>query len=198
MLLVLKAEGCLYLNDTESAVKALDKADARHSADAASLVIRAQAMMMQKDYVEAGNCFYKAEEWCFKNDDSMLSQIWRGKLDLARECKVVAPPYAEKVYREGNYRKPAGEAGTLFERGNRVRDEGLLFDAMRFYDAAIAAGFANKALVLFFKGMIYERLKRWDEAFSIYSDALAAGPQDADEFKIRVRWANAKSMQKFS
>ncbi|HJJ47470.1 MAG TPA: hypothetical protein O0X39_00555 [Methanocorpusculum sp.] len=194
MLLVLKAEAHLYMNEADLAFSALDKADFRHGSDAASLVIRAQAHMLQKEYEEAGNCFYQAEEWCFRNDDAMLSQIWRGKLDLAHECKTVAPAYGEKVYKEGWYRKPLGEAADLFERANKVRDEGLLFDAMRFYDAALGAGFSDRALVFFFKGMLYEKLKRWNEAYSLYSDALKAGPSSADEFNIRVRWANAKAM----
>jgi hypothetical protein len=196
MLLVLKAEAHLYIQEAAPAFAALDKADLRHGADAASLVIRAQAHMLQKEYEEAGNCFYRAEEWCFKHDDAMLSQIWRGKLDLAHECKVVAPAYAERVYKGGWYRKPAGEAADLFERANKVRDEGLLFDAMRFYDAALEAGFSDRALVFFFKGMLYERMMRWDEAYALYSDALREGPGAADEFNIRVRWANAKAMRK--
>ena len=194
MLLVLKAEAHLYLGEGAPAFSALDKADARHGADAASLVIRAQAHMMQKEYGEAGEYFYRAEEWCFRNDDAMLSQIWRGKLDLARECSCVAPAYAERVYKEGWYRKPVGAPADLFERANRIRDAGLLFDSMRFYDAALEAGFEDRALIFFFKGMIYERLKRWNEAFSLYSDALKAGPKEEDEFKIRVRWTNAKLM----
>lgn len=195
MLLVLKAEGCLYIGDADGALTALGIADTRHGADAASLVIRAQAYMIQKKYDDAGNCYYKAEEWCYFHDDSMLSQIWRGKLDLAHECKIVVPPYAECVYEKGHYRKPVGDAAELFERGNRVRDEGLLFDALRYYDASLTAGFSDRGVILFFKGIIYERLKRYDKAFSLYSDALQENISADDEFKICARWANVKAMQ---
>lgn len=196
MLLVLKAEAQLYAERPEEALLTVDEADKIREADAASLVVRAQAYAQQKNYEEAGNCLYRAEEWCFLHDDAMLTQIWLSKVHLAKEGgKPFAPPYAAEVYKSGNWRKPVGTAEELFERGNNLRGEGLLYDALRYYDACLAAEPENRALILFFKGIIFEQLKNFDEAYSMYSDALAAGPAPEDEMKIRVRWANAKSLR---
>lgn len=196
MLLVLKAEAQLYEEKPEEALLTVDEADKIREADAASLVVRAQAYAQQKKFEEAGNCLYRAEEWCFLHDDAMLTQIWLSKVHMAKESgKAFAPPYAAEVYKSGNWRKPSGTAEELFERGNNLRGEGLLYDALRYYDACLAAEPKNKALVLFFKGIIFEQLKNFTEAYAMYSDALAAGPAPEDEFKIRVRWANAKSMR---
>ncbi len=196
MLLVLKAEAQLYAEKPEEALLTVDEADKIREADAASLVVRAQAYAQQKKYEEAGNCLYRAEEWCFLHDDAMLTQIWLSKVHIAKESgKAFAPPYAAEVYKSGNWRKPAGTAEELFERGNNLRGEGLLYDALRYYDACLAAGPENRALVLFFKGIIFEQLKNFTEAYSMYSDALAAGPAPEDELKIRVRWMNAKSLR---
>jgi hypothetical protein len=49
--------------------------------------------------------------------------------------------------------------------------------------------------VLFLKGIIFEQLKRFEDAYSTYADALAANPTEAEEFTIRVRWANAKALR---
>ena len=65
MLLVLKAEALLYAEKPEEALLTVDEADKISDADAASLVVRAQAYAQQKKYEEAGNCLYRAEEWCF-------------------------------------------------------------------------------------------------------------------------------------
>ncbi|HJJ29644.1 MAG TPA: hypothetical protein O0W87_01410 [Methanocorpusculum sp.] len=196
MLLVLKAEALLYAEKPEEALLTVDEADEITKADAASLVVRAQAYAQLKKYKEAGNCLYRAEEWCFLHDDTMLTQIWLSKVHIAKESgKAFAPPYAAEVYRSGNWRKPSGTAEELFERGNNLRGEGLLYDALRYYDACLLAGPNNRALVLFFKGIIFEQLKDFAEAYSMYSDALAAGPAPEDELKIRVRWMNAKSMR---
>ncbi|WP_304910960.1 tetratricopeptide repeat protein [Methanocorpusculum sp.] len=196
MLLVLKAEALLYADKPEEALLTVDEADKVRDADAASLVVRAQAYAQQKKYEEAGNCLYRAEEWCFLHDDAMLTQIWLSKVHIAKESgKPFAPPYAAEVYKSGNWRKPTGTAEELFERGNNLRGEGLLYDALRYYDASLATGPENRALILFFKGIIFEQLKNFTEAYSMYSDALAAGPVPEDEFKIRVRWANAKSLR---
>lgn len=194
MLLVLKAEALLYAEKPDEALVTVNEADEISNADAASLVVRAQAHAQLKNYEEAGNCLYRAEEWCFLHDDAMLTQIWLSKVHLAKEAgKPFAPPYAAEVYKSGNWRKPSGTAEELFERGNNLRGEGLLYDALRYYDACLAAEPKNKALVLFFKGIIFEQLKNFGEAYSMYSDALAAGPAPEDEMKIRVRWANAKT-----
>lgn len=196
MLLVLKAEALIYADKPEEAMEAVNRADRIHGADAASLIIRGQVYALQKNYEEAGNCLYRAEEWCFLHDDSLLSQVWLLKIRLAKEAgKPFAPFYASEVYRTGNWKKPVGTAAELFERGNNLRSEGLVYDALRYYDACLAAEPENKALVLFFKGIIFEQLKRFNEAFSLYSDALSAGPEPEDEFKIRIRWANAKCLR---
>ncbi|ABN07526.1 Tetratricopeptide TPR_2 repeat protein [Methanocorpusculum labreanum Z] len=194
MLLVLKAEAQLYAEKPNEALVTVDEADEIRTADAASLVVRAQAYAQLQNYEAAGNCLYRAEEWCFLHDDAMLTQIWLSKVHLAKEAgKPFVPPYASEVYKSGNWRTPVGTAEELFERGNNLRSEGLLYDALRYYDACLAAEPKNKALVLFFRGIIFEQLKNFGEAYSMYSDALAAGPAPEDEMKIRVRWANAKS-----
>ncbi len=194
MLLVLKAEAQLYAEKPDEALVTVNEADKISNADAASLVVRAQAHAQLKNYEEAGNCLYRAEEWCFLHDDAMLTQVWLSKVHLAKEGgKPFAPPYAAEVYKSGNWRKPVGTAEELFERGNNLRGEGLLYDALRYYDACLAGEPKNRALVLFFKGIIFEQLKNFSEAYSMYSDALAAGPTPEDEFKILVRWANAKT-----
>ncbi len=194
MLLVLKAEAQLYAEKPNEALVTVNEADEIRTADAASLVVRAQAYALLKNNEEAGNSLYRAEEWCFLHDDAMLTQIWLSKVHLAKEAgKPFAPSYAAEVYKSGNWRTPVGTAEELFERGNNLRGEGLLYDALRYYDACLAAEPKNKALVLFFKGIIFEQLKNFGEAYCMYSDALAAEPAPEDEMKIRVRWANAKS-----
>ncbi len=196
MLLVLKAEALLHAKKADMALQSLDKADDIHGTDAASLLVRGHAYAQKKNYAEAGNCFYRAEEWCFLHEDSMLSQIWLSKIELVKEAgKPFAPPYAATLYQTGNWRKPVGSAEELFERGNNLRSEGLVYDALRYYDACLEKEQENKALVLFFKGIIFEQLKMFNEAFSLYADALKADPMPEDEFKIRVRWANAKSLR---
>lgn len=196
MLHVLKAEALLYADAPDEAVAELDKADAVRAADAASLVVRANAHAQKKEWEEAGNCLYRAEEWCFLHDDSMLTQVWLTKVHCAQEAGgVFAPPYAAEVYASGNWRMPKGTAEELLERAGNLRKEGLLYDSLRYYDACLAAEPADKAHVLFLKGIVFEQLKRFDDAFSAYADALAANPSSAEEFSIRVRWANAKALR---
>ncbi|HJJ72088.1 MAG TPA: hypothetical protein O0X95_02880, partial [Methanocorpusculum sp.] len=67
MLHVLKAEALLYADNPDAAFAELDKADSVRAADAASLVVRANAHAQKKEWEEAGNCIYRAEEWCFFN-----------------------------------------------------------------------------------------------------------------------------------
>ena len=196
MLHVLKAEALLYADNPDAAFAELDKADAVRAADAASLVVRANAHAQKKEWDEAGNCLYRAEEWCFLHDDSMLTQVWLTKVHCAQESGgIFAPAYAAEVYASGNWRMPKGTAEELLERAGNLRKEGLLYDALRYYDACLAAEPADKAHVLFLKGIVFEQLKRFDDAYSAYADALAANPSEAEEFSIRVRWANARALR---
>lgn len=196
MLLVLKAEALMALQKSDECMKVLDSADSVRGSDAASLIVRAQVYAQQNNFDEAFNCLYKAEEWCFLNSDDMLTQVWLLKIHMAKDFgNMIAPSYAETIYKNNHWRKPAGTAEELFERGNNLRDENLMYDALHYYDACLEANPKNKALVLFFKGIIFERMKNYNEAFSCYSDALAANPEQEDEFKIRVRWANAKLLR---
>ena len=196
MLHVLKAEALLYADNPDAAFAELDKADAVRAADAASLVVRANAHAQKKEWEAAGNCLYRAEEWCFLHDDSMLTQVWLTKVHCAQESGgIFAPAYAAEVYASGNWRMPKGTAEELLERAGNLRKEGLLYDALRYYDACLAAEPADKAHVLFLKGIVFEQLKRFDDAYSAYADALAANPSEAEEFSIRVRWANARALR---
>lgn len=196
MLHVLKAEALLYADNPDAAFAELDKADAVRDADAASLVVRANAHAQKKEWEAAGNCLYRAEEWCFLHDDSMLTQVWLTKVHCAQEAGgIFAPAYAAEVYASGNWRMPKGTAEELLERAGNLRKEGLLYDALRYYDACLAAEPADKAHVLFLKGIVFEQLKRFDDAYSAYADALAANPSEAEEFSIRVRWANARALR---
>ncbi|MDO5844822.1 MAG: tetratricopeptide repeat protein [Methanocorpusculum sp.] len=196
MLLILKAEALLSLQKYDKCLIVLDSADSIRGADADSLVVRAQVFARQNKFDEAFDCLYKAEEWCFLNSDEMLTQVWLLKIHLAKDFgNMVAPPYAEIIYRNNHWKKPTGTADELFERGNNLRDENLMYDALHYYDACLEANPKNRAIVLFFKGIIFERMKNYSEAFSCYSDALAAEPEAEDEFKIRVRWANAKLLR---
>ncbi len=196
MLHVLKAEALLYADCPNEAFAELDKADEVRAADAASLVVRANAYAQKKEWEEAGNCLYRAEEWCFFNDDTMLTQVWLTKVHCAQEAGgVFAPPYAAEVYASGNWRMPKGTAEELLERAGNLRKEGLLYDALRYYDACLAAEPEDRAHVLFLKGIVFEQLKRFSDAYSLYADALAANPSQAEEFSIRVRWANARALR---
>lgn len=196
MLRVLKAEALLYADESDAAIQELDKADAVRDADAASMVVRANAHAQKKEWEKAGDLLYRAEEWCFLHDDSMLTQVWLTKVHCAQEAgNFLAPPYAAEVYASGNYRHPKGTVDELLTRAGNLRKEGLLYDALRYYDAALELALPNKAHVLFLKGIIFEQLKRFDDAFSIYSDALAASPAPDEEFMIRVRWSNAKALR---
>ena len=196
MLHVLKAEALLYADNPEAAFAELDKADAVREADAASLVVRANAYAQQKEWEKAGDCLYRAEEWCFFHDDSMLTQVWLTKVHCAQEAGgIFAPPYAAEIYASKNWRMPKGTADELLERAGNLRKEGLLYDALRYYDACLDAEPADRAHVLFLKGIVFEQLKRFDDAYSAYADALAANPSQAEEFSIRVRWANAKALR---
>ena len=196
MLHVLRAEAYLYADSPAEALADLDAADAAREPDAASMVVRANAYAQMKEWMKAGDLLYRAEEWCFLHEDSMLTQVWLTKVHCAQEAGgVFAPPYAAEVYASGHWRMPKGTAEELLERAGNLRKEGLLYDALRYYDACIAAGPADKAHVLFLRGVIFEQLKRFDDAYSSYSDALAANPSQTEEFAIRVRWANTKALR---
>lgn len=189
MLWVLKAEVLLYLERPDLAIEAVDSADHIRDADAASLIVRGQAYLRQKNFEEAGNCFYRAEEWCNAYEDSMLTQVWLCKLQLAKEAGgKVAPPYAAGMYtRKTGWKKPEGTTEELLDRGNNLRNEGLLYDALRYYDAAIANGAKDIAKILFFKGVIFEQLRQFEDALACYNDALRNEPHQEDEFMIRIR-----------
>lgn len=195
MLSVLKAEVLLYAEKPDEALAAADAADAIRDADAASLVVRGQALVQKKEYDAAGDCFYRAEEWCNTHEDTMLTQVWHCKVRLAEENGgVLAPPYAAEMYARGTgFRPPQGTPEEILERANNLRSAGLLYDALRYYDAAVTAGHPNKALVLFLKGVVFEQLRRSADALDAYSDALKADPQPEDEFRIRMRWAGLRA-----
>ncbi|MDE2442815.1 MAG: tetratricopeptide repeat protein [Methanocorpusculum sp.] len=198
MLSVLKAEALLYAEKPNEALAAVDAADAVRGADAASLVIRGQALVQKKEYEAAGDCFYRAEEWCNTHEDTMLTQVWHCKIQLAKEIDgVLAPPYAAEMYARGvGFRPPQGTPDAILERGNNLRSAGLLYDALRYYDAAVTAGHQNKALILFLKGVVFEQLKRSTDALEAYSDALKADPAPDDAFRIRMRWAALRAERK--
>ena len=195
MLSVLKAEALLYAEKPDEALAALDVADAVRTADAASLVVRGQAHVQKQEYETAGNCFYRAEEWCNRHEDTMLTQVWSCKVQLAKENGgILAPPYAAEMYARGDgFRKPAGTPEEIAERGNNLRSAGLLYDALRYYDAAIDAGHPGRAQVLFLKGVVFEQLRRNDDALGAYSDALRADPSPEEEFRIRMRWTGLRA-----
>ena len=196
MLHVLRAEAYLYAEDVPHVFEDLDAADAVNGADAASLVVRANAYAQKKEFMKAGDCLYRAEEWCFLHEDSMLTQVWLTKVHCAKEAGgIFAPPYAAEVYANGHWRMPSGTVEELLERAGNLRGIGLMYDALRYYDAALAQATENKAHILFLKGVVLESLKRFSDAFSCYSDALAAEPAAEEEFMIRVRWANAKALR---
>ncbi len=196
MLHVLRAEALLYAGRIDEGAAELDTADAVRPADAASLVVRAQVYAQKKQWKEAGDALYRAEEWCYLHDDSMLTQVWLSKMQFAKEAGgIFAPPYAAEVYASGNWKKPVGTADELALRAENLTAAGLLYDALRYYDACLAAGPENRAHILFLKGVLFERLRRFDDAFSTYADALAAAPAPDEEFMIRVRWSNAKALR---
>ena len=197
MLHVLRAEAYLYADSPDEALADLDAADAAREPDAASMVVRANAYAQKQEWMQAGDLLYRAEEWCFLHEDSMLTQVWLTKVHCAQEAGggIFAPPYAAEIYASGNWRMPKGTADELLERAGNLKKEGLIYDALRYYDACIAAGPENKAHVLFLKGVAFEQLKRFDDAYSLYSDALAANPDASEEFAIRVRWANTKALR---
>lgn len=197
MLYILKAEALLYAENPVQVFAALNKAAEFCEPDAASSVVRGQAYLLMKNYEEAGNCFYQAEEWCNLNDDSMLTQVWLCKVHLAKENGGrLAPSYAAEMYARGTgFKQPAGDSEEILEKGNNLRKEGLLYDALRYYDAALSLETENKAVVLFYKGVTLEQLKKYDEAFSVYSDALKENPFPEDEFRIRMRWTACKTQK---
>ena len=196
MLHVLRAEAYLYAEQRDKVFEELDAADKIREADAASLLVRANAHAQAKEWDAAGDLLYRAEEWCFLHEDSMLTQVWLTKVHCAKEAGgIFAPPYAAEVYAKKTWRKPSGSAEELLERAENLRKEGLLYDALRYYDACLAAEPENKAHVLFLKGIVFELLKRFSDAFGCYADALSAGPEKEEEFAIHVRWANAKALK---
>ena len=196
MLHVLCAEAYLYAEERENVFRELDAADSIREADAASLLVRANAHAQAKEWEKAGDLLYRAEEWCFLHEDSMLTQVWLTKVHCAKEAGgIFAPPYAAEVYAKKTWRMPKGTAEELLERAGNLRKEGLLYDALRYYDACLEANPENRAHVLFLKGVVLEQLKRFDDAFSCYADALSANPDAREEFAIRVRWANTKALR---
>lgn len=196
MLHVLRAEAYLYAQDLSHVFQELDSADAVSGADAASMVVRANAHAQKKEWAEAGNLLYRAEEWCFLHEDSMLTQIWQSKVQYAKDAGgIFAPPYATEIYKNGHWRTPKGTVDELLERAENLRKTGLLYDALHYYDAALAVATENKAHILFLKGVIYEQLNLFEDAFGCYSDALSADPTQEEEFMIRVRWSNTKALR---
>lgn len=195
MLYILKAEALLYAERPDEVFLALDAAETFTPADAAFYVVLGQAHLLKKNFEKAGDAFYRAEEWCNRYDDSMLTQVWLCKVHLAKESGgLLAPPYAAEMYeRKTGFKKPVGTPDEILERGNNLRSEGLLYDALRYYDAAFSEGHENAALVLFYKGVVLEQLKKYDQAFSVYSDALKENPLPEDEFRIRMRWTACKT-----
>ena len=101
-------------------------------------MVRGQALVQKKEYDAAGDCFYRAEEWCNTHEDTMLTQVWHCKVRLAEENGgVLAPPYAAEMYARGTgFRPPQGTPEEILERANNLRSAGLLYDALRYYDAA--------------------------------------------------------------
>lgn len=193
MLVILKAETLLAMDKADECLSVLEN---QSTDDAAYSVVKAQALAALNKYEDAFDCLYKAEEWCFLNTDEMLTNIWLLKIRFAKEVGApIAPPYAKTVYELERMRRPKGTGDEIFEHANNLRNLGLLYDALHYYRVCLESNPSNKALVLFFTGIVFEQLKEFDKAFSCYSDALAAGPDAEDEFKIRVRWANAKMMR---
>lgn len=85
-------------------------------------------------------------------------------------------------------RKPTGTLEDIAEQGNNLRSAGLLYDALRYYNAANNAGHPDLVQVLFLKGVIFEQLRLSDDALGAYSYALRAAPSPEDYFRIRMRW----------
>lgn len=195
MLWVLKAEALLYAEKPDEVIEALDRAKTGGAEDAAALVVRGQAYALTKEFSKAGDCFYQAEEWCNTHEDSMLTQVWLCKVHLAKTAGgMLAPPYAAEMYAEKRgFKHPEGTPEEILERANNLRSAGLLYDALRYYDAAREAGHPNRALVLFLSGVVFEQLRRGDDALSCYSSALKADPEPEDEFRIRTRWAGLRA-----
>jgi len=155
MLHVLRAEASLYADKPDDAIADLDAADVAREPDAASMVVRANALAQKKEWMVAGDLLYRAEEWCFLHEDSMLTQVWLTKIHCAKECGgVFVPPYAAKVYESGNWRMPKGTADELVERAGNLRKEGLLFDALRYYDAALEAEPNDRERVLSLRDLV--------------------------------------------
>ncbi|MDV0441976.1 hypothetical protein McpAg1_11930 [Methanocorpusculaceae archaeon Ag1] len=200
MLHVLQAEALLYAEKPNEALVVLDEADQLRPPDAASLVVRGQAFVQKKAYEDAGNCFYRAEEWCNANEDSMLTQVWFCKVNLAKESGgILAPPYAAEMYeKRRGFKQPKGDFTELLERANNLRTAGLMYDALRYYDAAIEADPSQAASTLFMKGVVFEQLRRSAEALDCYSEALKNNPEPGDEFRIRTRWAALRAARENS
>jgi len=191
MLHVLRGEAYLYANQPENAIMDLDAADSVRDADAASLVVRANALAQKKEWDEAGNCLYRAEEWCFLHEDSMLTQVWLTKIHCAKEMGgIFVPPYAAVVYKNKNWRMPKGSVDELLNRAENLRTTGLLYDSLRYYDSALELPSDKRAHILFLRGTVLEQLKWYEDAFNTYSEVLAASPSESDEFQAQVRMAN--------
>ena len=90
-------------------------------------------------------------------------------------------------------RKPTGTLEDIAEQGNNLRSAGLLYDALRYYNAANNAGHPDLVQVLFLKGVVFEQLRRSDDALGAYSDALRTDPSPEDEFRIRMRWTGLRA-----
>jgi len=196
MLHVLRAEAFLYVDQPESAFKDLDVADAVREADAASLVVRANALAQKKEWMDAGDCLYRAEEWCFIHEDSMLTQVWLTKINCAKEYgDIFAPPYAAVVYKNGNWRMPKGTEEELLTRATNLRQIGLVFDALRYYDSALKMASKERAHILFLRATLLEQIKWYEDAINTYSEVLSMSSSGADEFQAHVRLANLISIR---
>ena len=73
---------------------------------------------------------------------------------------------------------PVAPAVAHYRRGNQLKDQGALEDALASYDAALALdpGYAHALLN---RGFVLERLARWAEALDSYERVIALTPADA-------------------
>lgn len=87
----------------------------------------------------------------------------RGDLDALAAAAAGAGPQA---------------AARLWRRAEALREQGLLAEALTFYDAALSAG-AGDALLLSHRGNVLRELGRLEEALASHDRALAAAPATA-------------------
>jgi predicted O-linked N-acetylglucosamine transferase (SPINDLY family) len=72
----------------------------------------------------------------------------------------------------------AEDATALYQRANRLKDDGRLGEALANYDRAIELK-PDHAYAYCNRGVVLERLDRWDEARDSYERAIAIAPDDA-------------------